>query len=460
MLQTLLGRRSFKALVIAVGVVLALPMSQAAGQAAARAPEASSAAAGQPPEVVATEQLTVPGLEADANFGASVAIHGNLAVVGAPLDDKEVAGGQTQTDAGSAYVFRLSGGTWSLEAKLIGTDTAAGDQFGKAVDIYSGTFTHVVVGAPFDDNFAGVDAGAAYVFSAQGTTWSQVRKLDIGHNRGTNDQFGSAVAIHRSDALIGVPLDDTPDPGGLSQSGSAPAFYRPTGWGLRTSLTAGAQAGNFEFFGTAVDTAFLTAVVGAPGDDGKGAAYVFVRPDDATSAWTRQQRLTSATEASFGPSFGQAVAVGGDTIVVVEPLRVPDFFGLGYVRFYSRSGALWQETNSLIRNAEGFGHSVAIDGSAALGRESVVLGSPRETICTAPTVCGSQAGWVYLYRKSPGSPLSFTTRIRASLWGQGFHFGWDVDVTSSGTGDTVLVGMPHVNEFGVGSGKAFVVTVP
>jgi hypothetical protein len=389
-----------------------------------------------------------------------VAIYGDLAVVGAPLDDREVAGGPTQPDTGSAYVFRRSGGIWSLEATLIGTDTAPGDRFGTAVDIYSGTFTHVVVGAPFDDNFAGVDAGAAYVFSAQGTTWSQVRKLDIGHTRGTNDQFGSAVAIHRSDALIGVRLDDTPDPGGLSQSGSVPAVYRPTGWGLRTSLTAGPDAGNFEFFGTAVDTAFLTAVVGAPGDDGKGAAYVFVRPDDATSAWTRQQRLTSATSAFFGPSFGQAVAVGATTIVVVEPLRSADFFGLGYVYFYSRAGGSWQETDSFDGIAEGFGHSVAIDGSASLGRESVVFGSPREFICTAPGVCGTQAGWVYLYRTSPGSPLSFTTRIRALLWGQGFHFGWDVDVTSSSTGDTVLVGMPHVNEFGVGSGKAFVVTVP
>jgi hypothetical protein len=412
----------------------------AAGALRAPAPVAEAQAA----PIVATTKLTVPGLEDFSRFGTSVAISGDTAVVGAPFDDTAA-----RADAGAAYVFRRSGTTWTQEAMLTGADTASGDQFGTSVDIFSGQIgTHLVVGAPFDDNPGGTDAGAAYVFTRTGTTWTQSRKVTIAHNRGTNDRFGSSATIARSDALIGVPLDDTTGATGLSGSGSVTAFYRPEDWGFRSSLTAGASAGNFELFGTAVEMSALTAVVGAPQDD-RGSVYVFVRPDDAVSPWTQQARITSPVG---GESFGTSVDVFGDFLVVGEPVDTSDFFcgDLSIVYFFTRSGTTWQGLNAPLNcaptNAAAFGQSVTIDN--ILGQPVAIVGAPDTN---------QRTGEAYVYRRS-GSGFSLQETIRASDASATDKFGYDVDLSSG----TALIGAPDDNNGtgGTDNGSAYVVSVP
>jgi hypothetical protein len=109
-------------------------------------------------------------------FGYSVAISGNVVVVGAPDEDGggtgvDSPGGSWSPEAGAAYVFVRREGSWAFESYLKATHTGAGDEFGIAVAVDGGTF---VVGAwgedgggvgadPPDDDLLG-DAGAAYVF--------------------------------------------------------------------------------------------------------------------------------------------------------------------------------------------------------------------------------------------------------------------------------------------------------
>jgi hypothetical protein len=90
-------------------------------------------------------------------FGASVAVTGDTAVVGAGRDD--TPGG---IDAGSAYAFQRSGVTWTERAPIVASGGAGGDIFGCSIAISGDT---VVVGAIRDDNAGGTDAGAAYVFT-------------------------------------------------------------------------------------------------------------------------------------------------------------------------------------------------------------------------------------------------------------------------------------------------------
>src|SRR5687768_2536729 len=94
----------------------------------------------------------------DADFGRSVAVSGDTAVVGMPLDD--TGGGN---DAGSTSVFVRSGTSWSLQQRLQAPDGASGDNYGGAVSIFNDT---LVVGAPRDDG------GSAYVFTRSGTSWT------------------------------------------------------------------------------------------------------------------------------------------------------------------------------------------------------------------------------------------------------------------------------------------------
>lgn len=388
------------------------------------------------PPVVATNKLAVPtGLEAGAEFGASVAIDGDWAVVGAPGDDTTLG-----VDSGAAYVFRRDGANWTLRAALLGGDTAAGDRFGASVDIYTGsTFTHVLAGAPFDDNGSGIDAGSAYVFDLVGTSWTQTRKITIGHARGGNDRFGSSVAVARSDALVAVPYDDTPGTTGLTNSGSVTAFYRPEDWTFRSSLDSGGSAGPHDHFGASVDQSTLTAVVGVP--DEPAAAYVFTRPNDSVSPWGLQQRLSPGSGSR--PSFGRAVAVWGDTIVIGEP-ETNDFLGTP-LYIFRRTGTTW--TSQTLYDFYGWGDSVAISGFTG-HHETVVASDPQHF--------GNQ-GRVHVRTRGQMNGDYIIHAVNAS---NGDRFGHDVGVSAGLTSDTVVIGAPGANNVATDEGAAFVVSLP
>ncbi|HEX9696581.1 MAG TPA: Ig-like domain-containing protein, partial [Actinomycetota bacterium] len=103
-----------------------------------------------------TEQakLTASDAAAGDDFGVSVSVSGDAAVVGSWFDD------DAGSSSGSAYVFSRSGSTWTQQAKLTATDAAAFDDFGVSVSVSGDT---AVVGSVFDDD-AGPDSGSAYVF--------------------------------------------------------------------------------------------------------------------------------------------------------------------------------------------------------------------------------------------------------------------------------------------------------
>ena len=95
-------------------------------------------------------------------FGFSVSVSGDTAVVGARFHD--CAAG---FDCGSAYVYRFDGTSWVEEQKLTASDVAGDDQFGISVSVSGDT---AVVGAFRDDCAAGSDCGSAYVYRFNGTS--------------------------------------------------------------------------------------------------------------------------------------------------------------------------------------------------------------------------------------------------------------------------------------------------
>jgi len=94
-------------------------------------------------------------------FGNSVSIDGNYAVVAAHLDQ------DNGTDSGSAYIFKREGQNWVQQAKLAAPDGQQGDFFGQGVSIDS---SYVIVGAPYDDD-NGNESGSVHIFRRIGTTW-------------------------------------------------------------------------------------------------------------------------------------------------------------------------------------------------------------------------------------------------------------------------------------------------
>src|SRR6266540_5013339 len=114
-------------------------------------------------------KLTASDRAASDLFGFSVALDGGTAVVGAEADD--TPGG---VDAGSAYVFVRSGTTWTQQQQLTASDGAPSDEFGVSVAVDGDT---AVVGAYAHDTPGGTRAGSAYVFVRSGTTWTQQQQL-------------------------------------------------------------------------------------------------------------------------------------------------------------------------------------------------------------------------------------------------------------------------------------------
>jgi hypothetical protein len=140
------------------------------------------------------QQSRVDGENVGDQFGYSVSISNNNAVIGAPLHD---ASGNI--DAGAVYFYTLTGSTWNSTGSFYGQN--AGDQFGFSVAV-SGT--NALVGAPYwDYSSTTTDVGAVYFFNFEGGAWD--------YNSATfgslisNHYFGYSVAISGDKAVIGAP---------------------------------------------------------------------------------------------------------------------------------------------------------------------------------------------------------------------------------------------------------------
>ena len=152
-----------------------------------------------------TAKLTAADAAANDQFGFSVAISGNIAIVGAHRDD------DAGTDSGSAYLFDVTTGNQLF--KLTALDAASADNFGRSVAI-SGNIA--IVGARLNDD-GGANSGSAYLFDV--TTGNQLFKLTAS-DAAASDFFGESVAISGNTAIVGALFND--DAG--SDSGSAYLF--------------------------------------------------------------------------------------------------------------------------------------------------------------------------------------------------------------------------------------------
>ncbi len=319
-------------------------------------------------------KLTAEDAAAGDNFGNSVSISGNYAIVGAWFDDHGLS------DGGSAYIFVRSDTTWSQQYKLTPSDASADKWFGNSVCI-SGDYA--IVGA-FRDDHAGAYSGSAYIFKRTDTIWLQQAKLTL-IGAAANDYFGKSVSITNSFAVVGADGDD--DAG--SNAGTAHIFNRSgTNWSLGTTLTA-SDATSGDNFGSSVSISSDAGgnhyvAIGAryaPSDISlsSGAVYVFFKPVGAFP-WSEQEKITSSdTHAS--QKFGGSVSMKGDYLIVGANGDNHAGFDSGAAYVFRRSGTSWMENAKLTgistTSGDQFGYSVGIFGDYAIvgAREANVVGS-------------------------------------------------------------------------------------
>lgn len=217
------------------------------------------------------------------SYGQSVAISGDVAVVGSPEDS-------------SVHVFdRNSDGTWSQSQKL--SSSAADTRFGGAVAISGGT---IVVGDHYE--------GSVYVYErSTNGVWLQSQKLSssVAHT-----DFGYSVAISGDKIILGEVSEDS-------------AYIYEKGltgtWVLKRKFTVSVSSRDF---GYGVAISGNRAIVGAPTaksfcEDGADAAYVYER--NAAGTWSQSQVLTTGGEnlrCLTSSGFGHDVGISGDSLIV------------------------------------------------------------------------------------------------------------------------------------------------
>ena len=312
------------------------------------------------------QKLTPPDAPVRGVFGQILSVSGDTALVGTFFGNGNCVVGSR---CGSAYVFYFNGSSWVEGQKLTASDARADDFFGVSVSVSGDT---ALVGASGPDCTAGTRCGAAYVFRFNGTSWVEEQKLTAS-DAAESDHFGGSVSVSGDTVVVGAPGRDC---GSRTDCGAAYVFhFDGTSWVEEQKLTASDAAGS-DKFGRYVSFSGGTALVLAG-----GSVYVF--RFNGTS-WVEEQKLT-ASDAASGEGFGQSISVSGDTFVVGAR---------GFAFVFRFNGSSWIEGKKLIASDsdtnDRFGFSVSVSGNAAM------VGAFGDD-CPAGFSCGS----AYVFDLSP-----------------------------------------------------------
>jgi hypothetical protein len=269
-------------------------------------------------------------------FGSALALSadGNTLAIGALYENNS---------AGATYVFARSGAIWSQQGHLTASNPDIGDEFGNAVALSADGNT-LAVGASYEGSAAvginGIEAdnsalgaGAAYVFTRSGVTWTQLAYVKASNTEAA-DAFGSAVALSGDGKTlaVGAPGEDSAatglDGNQLDNSaGGAGAAYVYTRSGsnwaqtyVKSSNTDSADAfgialamnanGTMLAVGSSQEASAATGINGDQTDNSAslaGAAYIFVH---SGTAW--KSTYVKASNTRMVGSFGLALALSAD----------------------------------------------------------------------------------------------------------------------------------------------------
>jgi hypothetical protein len=342
--------------------------------------------------------LTNPSPASSDHFGSAVSISGTRVVVGAYGDDSGA------TDAGSAYFYDLARATPTAPIVTITNPAPAmNDGFGFAVGI-SGT--RIVVTAPRDANGSNY-SGRAYIYDFAATAGPTPLLVVTNPSSTSNDRFGHAAAISGTHIVIGTRQGANGD---LGQGNAYVYDFASASPALPVATLVNPGSSSSDYFGSAVGIFGMKVVIGAERDDtgalNAGVAHVY----DLGSLSPSLPALTLTNPgAAANEYFGSAVAISGSHVAVGAVGR-----GRGYVFDLAApipAVPVDVMTNRVPASNDGFGQAAAISGTrvlfGALGDDAVA----------------TDAGSAYLYDLTSGIPSAPIATLNSSSPGSGRYFG-------------------------------------
>ena len=373
--------------------------------------------------------------------GVALSGDGNTLAVGAPYESsgaKGINGDQNDNSvysAGAVYVFTRRNNAWSQQAYIKASNPGQSDKFGYVVSLSQDGNT-LAVSAYYEASAAkGINgdqndnsipqAGAVYVFTRTGATWSQqayikasnTGEAGVGDQLGDGDQFGFSIGLSADGNTLAV--------GAIGEDSGAKGIN-------------GDQNDNSQ--------------------PGSGAVYVFTRTG---TTWSQQAYIkTSNTDAAdlFGYSVG--LSADGNTLAAsaydedgssreINGVQDKGRRGSGAIYVFTRTGATWSQQAYLkasnAENGDSLGYAIAIsqDGNTIAGGAAdedcmmpgVFPGAPA--VCDNDQPMDNSSGAVYVFIRN-GTTWTQQAFIKSSNPGKEDWFG--SRLTLSGDGDTLAVG--------------------
>ena len=405
-------------------------------------------------------ELTASDGVAGDEFGISVSLSGNTAVIGA--QDATIGSNSQQ---GAAYIFIEPAGGWknsaTFTAKLTASDGLAGDNFGAATAISGDT---VAIGACSQSGVCNNAAGKVYVFLKPPSGWvsTSAFNAELTASDGVaTDGFGGTLGVSGNTVVVGSPQYN-----GITSTGPGKTyvFVKPaSGWASMTETAqlnpSGAQTGDVAGEVSVANNGAII-FVGAPGTTvgskfQQGAAYIFLKPANGWKTTSKFKAKLTASNGIAGDAFGgcQAGSVcmssDGKTVVVGAPQISGGGPGKAYVFVEPASG--WASTSTYTAEL------TASNGATndLLGW-SVAVNTKGSTVAIGAIGVNSFGGAVYVFTK-PASGWKTTSHFSSELTPadgiSGDVFGFSAAVS----GNNVLAGaVYHPSGATDGPGAAYV----
>ena len=373
-------------------------------------------------------QIIIPdGLNASNRFGISVSLQGDRALIGDLFD------GENGNQSGAAYIYELTNGSWVQTQKLLASDGGSNDKFGISVSL-SGD--RALIGAvSYDDVTNGANSGAAYVFDFDGSDWQQTTILKA-NIASSGDQLGVSVSLDGDKALVGTSLYDDNNNG--VNTGAAYLFELDTGVWSQTKQFIASDGADDDKFGIAVSLSGNRVAIGASQTDenvsNSGSVYIYDF-DTVSEIWA-ETKLT-ANDASIADQFGVSVSLQGNRFIVGARYGIGNSSGSAYIFDFDNSNNSWSQTE--IFSSDGVSGDYFSSGVAVSG-DRVLIGAKFDDDN------GTQSGSAYVF------DLDETWQQSHKLTTQGAvddNFGYAVSLD----GDRALIGAPYDEN---GNGAAYI----
>ena len=394
------------------------------------------------------------------------------------------------------YVFVRSGSSWTQQAYVKASNTQTEDLFGDSLSLSDDGNT-LAVGAPLEDSRAtGINgdqttseylngnSGAVYVFTRNGTNWSQEAYIKASNNlvlsQFGGDSFGGALSLSGDGNTLAVGADS--EDGAWSQSGydeddnsssgagAAYVFVRSGATWTQQAYLKDSNSISNDSFGTRLslsddgNTLAISRIGWDAGTSGNaaGSVLIFYRTGTTWDNFNNTYIYSNLIASNPDPQdrFGETISLSGDgnTLAVGASYEDSDSTGIGgdqsnnnltnsgAVYIFSRNNYSWSQQaylkSSSTAAAEYFGTSVSLtDDGNTLAVSSYLEDGNAVGMGGDPTDnSASQSGGLFVFSRT-GSSWSEIAYVKSSNTEAGDCFGRNPEsVNLSDDGNTLAVG--------------------